>query len=283
MLVISEIPDIRREVQRARQSGLRIGCVPTMGALHAGHVSLIEAARKNCEYVVLTIFVNPTQFGPAEDFSRYPRPLEKDLDLARGGGTDLVFTPPPETIYPPGFTTYVNVENLGHILEGAIRPTHFRGVATVVTQLLNIVRPDEAFFGAKDFQQQALIKRMVRDLHLPVEITTCPTIREPDGLAMSSRNIYLNTEQRAAARLLSQSLFRARDLILGGELDLYLVSQKMLEVLTSSPLIKPDYALIADPETLKTLSKAQQQMVALVAARLGTTRLIDNLPIQLDT
>lgn len=280
MLVTTDIGEVRRAVAAARANDERIGCVPTMGALHAGHVSLMERARREAGFVAVTIFVNPTQFGPQEDLSRYPRPLETDLKACRDAGADLVFIPAAESIYPQGFSTYVNVEGLSTILEGASRPGHFRGVATVVIKLLNIVQPDVAFFGQKDFQQQALIRRMVRDLDLPVEIVVCPTVREPDGLALSSRNVYLSKDERRSALVLHQSLQFAEQRLRGGERDLLSLSEKMRDMMAAAPHVTPDYAIIAEPDTLATLTQPQPRMAILVAARVGATRLIDNTIVE---
>jgi len=281
MQVIADIGELREAIKDARAKGKRIGCVPTMGALHAGHVSLFHACRAESDFVVATIFVNPTQFGPHEDFSKYPRPLEKDLDAAKLAGVDLVFTPSKEGLYPDGYSSYVSVEGVSAPMEGAIRPTHFRGVATIVLKLFNIVQPDVAVFGAKDYQQQALIRRMVKDLDVPVEIITAPTMREHDGLAMSSRNVYLSAEQRTSAIALWESLNLAEDRLHDGETDIQAVTAAMLEHLRQANGVVPDYAVIADPQTLRELTAPQPRMVALVAARLGSTRLIDNKEIGL--
>jgi pantoate--beta-alanine ligase len=282
MIVAKEAADVRPAVHGARERSLSIGCVPTMGALHAGHASLIEAARRECGFVVVTIFVNPTQFGPHEDFTRYPRPLEKDLALCRQAGVDLVFAPEAESLYPPGFCTFVEVESLCRILEGAFRPGHFRGVATIVLKLLNIVRPDVAYFGRKDYQQQLLVRKMCGELDLAVEIRTCPTIREPDGLALSSRNRFLEGADRQKALVLSQALLLAEGRLQAGEHDVAAVCAEMRRQMESAAGVAVDYATVADPETLTELSAPLPDMVALVAARVGATRLIDNLPIRLE-
>ncbi|MBX3440801.1 MAG: pantoate--beta-alanine ligase [Planctomyces sp.] len=278
----SSIDDVRRLVRQARAQSRRIGCVPTMGALHAGHVSLFEVCRRHADFIVATIFVNPTQFGPQEDFQRYPRPLADDLRAAQAAGVDLVFTPDAETIYPEGFDTFVEVGGLSSVLEGEIRPGHFRGVATVVLKLFQIVQPDVAVFGAKDYQQQAVLRQMTRDLNLPVEIVTALTIREPDGLAMSSRNAYLSPKERKSALVLSESLALAAARLANGDFDLGAIATAMREHLASGAGVQPEYALIVDPDTLEPLSAPQPRMTALVAARLGTTRLIDNREIVLD-
>lgn len=277
MQVASTIAEIRDVLSAARAEGRRIGCVPTMGALHAGHLSLVELARRQSDFVVVTIFVNPTQFAPTEDLARYPRPLEDDLAKCRQAGVDLVFTPEVPSLYPDGYETFVTVERISTLLEGAHRPDHFRGVATIVLKLLNIVQPHVACFGQKDYQQQTLIRRMVRDLDLPVAIVIGPTVRESDGLAMSSRNVYLNDEQRTAALSLHRCLQRAQQMVTAGETDLAKVRAAMLDELTGSDLVTPDYATIADADSLEELTAPRERMVALVAARVGTTRLIDNL------
>jgi pantoate--beta-alanine ligase len=277
MQVASTVAEIRNAVSAARAEGRRIGCVPTMGALHAGHLSLLELARRQSGFVVATIFVNPTQFAPAEDLGKYPRPLKDDLAKCRQAGVDLVFTPKVPVLYPADFETFVSVEKISRVLEGARRPDHFRGVATIVLKLLNIVQPDVACFGQKDYQQQTLIRRMVRDLDVPVEIVVGLTVREPDGLAMSSRNAYLTDAQRAAALSLYRCLQLARQRISAGETDLVAVRAAMLDELNSSDLIEPDYATIADADSLEELTAPRERMVALVAARVGSTRLIDNL------
>jgi pantoate--beta-alanine ligase len=277
MQVASTIAEIRKAVSAARAEGRRVGCVPTMGALHAGHMSLVELARQQCDFVVVTIFVNPTQFAPTEDLEKYPRPLEDDLARCRQAGVDLIFTPEVPSLYPAGFETFVTVEKISRVLEGAHRPEHFRGVATIVLKLLNIVQPHVACFGQKDYQQQTLIRRMVRDLDLPVEIVIGPTVREPDGLAMSSRNAYLTDAQRTAALSLYRCLQRAQQMIIAGESDLVAVRAAMLGELTAGGMIEPDYATVADADTLEELTAPRERMVALVAARVGSTRLSDNL------
>lgn len=283
MIVTEEIAEVRRRVAAARRDGLRIGLVPTMGALHDGHLSLIQAACDECDFVVATIFVNPTQFGPNEDFTRYPRPIEQDLDACRNAGVDLVFQPQTASIYPDGFSTFVEVGGMANVLEGAFRPGHFRGVATVVLKLFHIVNADIAYFGRKDYQQQLLIRTMCRELDLPIEIRTCPTVREPDGLALSSRNRYMNDADRQSALALSQALRVAESKCLAGETNLDAIRQAMRAHLESFPNVTVDYATIAHPETLEEITSPREEMVALVAARVGSTRLIDNWPIKLYT
>lgn len=278
LLCVQTVEQLREQISAVRKRGLRIGCVPTMGALHAGHLSLVEAAKRETDFVIVTVFVNPTQFGPNEDFTRYPRPLEKDVNLCRQAGVDLVFHPEVETVYPAGSATYVEVPGLSAVLEGVYRPTHFRGVTTIVLKLFNMVLPDVAFFGAKDFQQQLLIRHMVHDLNVPVEIRTCPTLREPDGLAMSSRNVYLSPDERQTALALSRALKRACEESAAGR-SLAEVRHSMQQFLAQQPGVKLDYATIVDATTLREIDEPVPQMVALIAARVGTTRLIDNMLI----
>jgi len=280
-VVTAHPEELRRHVRRARLAGQSIGCVPTMGALHAGHISLMDAARERCDFNVVTIFVNPTQFAPTEDLDRYPRPVDQDLKACREAGMDLVFMPRVPDMYPPGFCSWVTVEGLSETLEGAARPAHFRGVTTIVMKLFQLVLPDVSFFGAKDYQQQLLIRRMVLDLDVPVEIVTCPTVREPDGLAMSSRNIYLSREDRESALSLSQALRLAERRLQTGEHDVARIEQEMLDLLSSRPGVEPDYAVLADADSFERLKAPRPRMVALVAARVGATRLIDNLSIVL--
>jgi pantoate--beta-alanine ligase len=278
--LVESVAEVRSAVARAREAGLVVGLVPTMGALHDGHVRLIERCRDEAGYVAVSIFVNPTQFGPNEDFTRYPRALEEDLTRCRAAGADLIFAPTPAVIYPSGpQSTWVEVPGLSDVLEGASRPGHFRGVATVVVKLFEIVRPDLAVFGQKDFQQQLVIRRMVADLHVPVRIVTEPTVREADGLAMSSRNRYLDPTQRRAATALYEALTSARQAVLGGEVSANRVRQILRDTVESRELVRLDYAEVADVDTLQPLDQLGPELraVALVAARVGSTRLIDNL------
>ena len=277
MFVTVESAQLRDAVAAARHSGRSIGCVPTMGALHAGHVSLMRQARTECEFVIATLFVNPTQFAPTEDLGKYPRPFETDCEQCHAAGVDLLFHPSVESIYPPGFSTFVDVEGLTAKWEGAVRPTHFRGVTTVVAKLLNLTQPDRAYFGQKDFQQQAVIRRMCRDLNIPTEIVTCPTVRDPDGLALSSRNAYLSASERASGLSLYRALSLARDKVRSGEKDVAAIRLAMRAEMEQTPGVAVDYATIADPDSLVELTEPQPRMVALVAARVGPTRLIDNL------
>ena len=255
-----------------------VGFVPTMGYLHAGHMSLVEMSLRQNSYTAVSIFVNPTQFGPHEDFARYPRDMERDLSLLREAGVDWVFTPTVEEMYPAGYSTYVDVEGITTVLEGATRPGHFRGVATVVSKLFNIVQPTRAYFGQKDAQQVAVIKRMVLDLDFPLEVVVGPTMREPDGLAMSSRNVYLSPEERQAALSLYCALTAAQELWDAGERRGSALRAAMQRVLDAEPLARPDYVSVADPLTLQELDDSGQALEALasLAVRIGKTRLIDN-------
>jgi pantoate--beta-alanine ligase len=276
MLVETSPSATRREVRTARQLGLSIGCVPTMGALHAGHVSLIETARQHCDFVVATIFVNPTQFGPGEDFLKYPRTLEADLEMCRSAGANLVFTPPVTAMYAESAQTIVRVTKLAQVLEGAHRPGHFDGVSTVVTKLFNTTEPDRAYFGQKDYQQQLIIRQMTADLDQPVEIVTCPIIREADGLAMSSRNRYLSAHDRQLASQLFQALKLAERLAAESELSPNEISRAMTNHLNAAGGIDVQYAVIADSASLEPLVDRSDSAVALIAAKIGATRLIDN-------
>jgi len=275
--VVTTVADMRRARQEMAGPPWRVGLVPTMGALHEGHLSLVRRARADDDTVVASIFVNPTQFGPSEDYARYPRDQDRDLALLRDVGTDLVFMPPVEEIYPQGFDTYVEVGKLAQVLEGASRPGHFRGVATVVAKLFNIVQPHRAYFGQKDAQQLAVIRRLTRDLDLPVEVVGLRTVREPDGLAMSSRNAFLSPEERKAALVLYRSLEAAQELWRSGVRDASLIRQRMGEVLAGEPLARVDYVSVADAETLEELETVDRPALVSLAVRIGKTRLIDNV------
>lgn len=279
LLLVGTVENAREAVLAAKRNGARVGLVPTMGALHAGHHSLIRTARKECDFVVVSIFVNPAQFGPNEDYTRYPRTLEGDMAMCRGEGVNVVYFPSEETMYPPGFATSVEVAGLTNALEGAYRPGHFRGVTTVVLKLFNIVPAHAAYFGQKDYQQQTLIRRMVEDLNVPIDIRVCPTVREPDGLALSSRNVYLSPDERRSALALSRSLKLAEERLRYGDRDVAAIRQAMLDLLNSTPHVKPDYATLIHPDTLEEVSQVLPKLVAVVAARVGATRLIDNLII----
>ncbi|OJW23916.1 MAG: pantoate--beta-alanine ligase [Planctomycetales bacterium 71-10] len=280
MQVATTIASARRAVREARAAGNRIGLVPTMGALHAGHVALAEECRRLAGFTAVSIFVNPSQFGPGEDYDRYPRTLEDDLRKCEAAGVDLVFKPSADEMYPRGVAsaTFAEVPGLSHAFEGEIRPTHFRGVATVVLALFEIIRPDVAIFGQKDYQQQAILRRMVADLHVPVEIVTHAIVREADGLAMSSRNIYLDPDQRRGSLALWRGLEAARQAVAGGLTDADRVRQILRSPIESEREAVLDYAEVVDAETLEKLDHIgpDRPAVALVAARFGKTRLIDN-------
>lgn len=280
---VATVGEVRRRVAEARAEGRAIGLVPTMGALHEGHLQLIRECRRRADFTVVSIFVNPTQFAPGEDFDRYPRTLDADLAACESVGANLVFTPDRAEIYPRGEaeSTFVEVPGLSHVLEGASRPTHFRGVATVVLTLFEIVRPDLAVFGQKDYQQQALIRRMTADLRVPVEIVTAETVREADGLALSSRNRYLSPEQRRAAPALHQALEAGRRAVAEGERDAERVGRIIRSRIESEQAAELDYAEVVDAFSLARLDRIdpRRPAVALVAARFGSTRLIDNLPL----
>jgi pantoate--beta-alanine ligase len=277
--VAETVPEIRRQVAEARREGKVVGLVPTMGALHAGHARLIEQARGESGVVVVSIFVNPTQFGPNEDFHRYPRPLSDDLKLCREKGADAVFAPSVEEMYSPAPLTFVEVDRLGDHLCGKFRPGHFRGVATVVAKLLNIVQPDRAYFGEKDFQQLAIIRRMVRDLNLPAAIVGVPTVRETDGLALSSRNRYLDADQRKIAIGLHQALLNAQKFIRSGERDPRKVREAATANLRNQSGVRLEYFEIVDPEELQPVEDAAAAPVRIAGALwVGKTRLIDNVP-----
>ncbi|MEJ7594134.1 MAG: pantoate--beta-alanine ligase [Planctomycetaceae bacterium] len=277
MLVESSLTQTRRIVRAARQQGRSIGCVPTMGALHPGHVSLIERAKSECDLVVATIFVNPTQFGLREDFTRYPRTLDADLEMCRLAGADLIFTPPVSAMYAESAQTIVRVAKLAQVLEGAHRPGHFDGVSTVVTKLFNVTEPDRAYFGQKDYQQQLIIRQMVADLDQPVEIITCPIVRDADGLAMSSRNRYLSVAERQQAAQLFQTLKLAETLAAESTLTPPEIARQMADRLNSVGGIEVQYAVIVDSGTLELLTDRSNSAVALIAVKVGSTRLIDNL------
>jgi len=261
----------------ARRGFEGLGFVPTMGFLHQGHLSLVARAKAECGAAAVSIFVNPTQFGPNEDLARYPRDLPRDLALLREAGADVVFTPQPAEIYPPGFATAIDVGPVADPLEGASRPGHFSGVATVVAKLFNIVQPTRAYFGQKDAQQTVVIRRMARDLDMPLEVVVAPTVREGDGLAMSSRNTYLSPEQRGAATVLFRALAEAERRFAAGERDGEALRRAMLAVLAQEPAAQVDYVSVADPDTLEELQRIERGALASMAVRIGATRLIDNL------
>ncbi len=277
MQTLTTIPDLR---QACRELGRPLGFVPTMGFLHEGHLSLVRKARRECTSVVVSIFVNPTQFGPNEDLDRYPRDLPRDLGLLQAEGVDLVWTPTPAIMYPEGYQTWVTVEQIAAPLEGAMRPGHFRGVATVVTKLFNAVQPDRAYFGQKDVQQALVIRRLVADLNFPLEVIICPTVREADGLAMSSRNVYLKGQEREAATVLYRALTAAKEAYQNGERNAEQLRQRMQSVLAAEPLAQPQYVSCAKMDDLQEWQGEIEGTALLsLAVFIGQTRLIDNLVI----
>jgi pantoate--beta-alanine ligase len=271
---------MKEKARQARAESRVIGLVPTMGALHAGHLSLVEQARKNCSPVIASIFVNPKQFGPNEDFSKYPRTFESDSEKLERAGVDFLFAPEPSEIYPGGFATYVNVDGLSDRLEGRSRPGHFRGVTTVVMKLLQVVQPNFAYFGRKDAQQSRLITQMARDLNLDTEIVVCPPVREPDGLALSSRNVYLNADERQAATILYRALDAARSELAAGVRDTVDLQTSLHRKLDSERLARVDYAEVVDAETFEPILRVKRPCFVVLAVFIGKTRLIDNLYIE---
>lgn len=280
MELIRTIEWMKQAARQARAEGRVTGFVPTMGALHAGHLSLVEAARRESSPVIVSIFVNPKQFGPNEDFAKYPRAFDADRKLLEEAGADVLFAPTVEEMYPPGFRTVVNVEGLSDQLEGRVRPGHFRGVATVVLRLFEIVLPRFAYFGRKDAQQQRIIRQMASDLALDTEIVACPIVREADGLAMSSRNAYLSPNERRAAPVLYRALERAREMITAGERNAVRLIDAMRRVLAAEPLAAPDYVEIVDADSFEAVTQLRRPSFALLAVRIGATRLIDNMLIE---
>lgn len=274
------VKDVRSQVNEWKKEGLTIGYVPTMGYLHEGHRSLIEAARANNDRVVVSIFVNPMQFAPTEDLESYPRDLEKDAKMCEEVGVDLLFHPEPSEMYADGFCSYVDMNGLTTELCGRTRPTHFRGVQTVVLKFFNIIKPDRAYFGQKDAQQLAVIKRMVADLNVDVEIISCPIIREDDGLAKSSRNTYLNPDERKAALILSKSLKLGKELIESGETDSKAVIKAISDNINTEPLAKIDYVSVVDFNTITPVEKIGKSVLVAIAVYIGKTRLIDNFIIE---
>ncbi len=269
--LVRTMEEVRARSEAWRCAGLRVGLVPTMGALHAGHVSLVRRARAECDRTVVSIFVNPLQFGPGEDFGRYPRRLDADMEVLREESVDAAYAPGVEAMYPAGATTRARVAELDEVLEGECRPGHFEGVATVVLKLFNSVRPDRAYFGQKDAQQARLVTRLARDLDTGIEVVVCPTVREPDGLALSSRNVYLGQDERRAALCLVRALTAANDGWMAGQRDTAALRAAMLDVLLAEALARVDYAEIVDEETFRPPGR-----LAVLAARIGATRLIDN-------
>ena len=279
MLELTTIPDLKSWSRAQRAAGKRIGFVPTMGYLHEGHLALVDEARRRAEAVILSIFVNPLQFGPAEDLARYPRDLPRDRALASARGVDALFVPTVAAMYPPGSEVRLSPGPIAERWEGAARPGHFSGVLTVVAKLLHLVEPDLACFGQKDVQQLTLVRRMVRDLDWPVEIVAVPTVREPDGLALSSRNAYLGVEDRRRAVVLCRALQAAHQTWRGGETRAAALEAKMRQDLGAEPTVAVEYISIADPETLAPVDTADERTVVAIAARIGGTRLIDNIKL----
>ena len=277
MKISETIKSVRDSISAARKGGKKIGFVPTMGALHIGHISLIEAAVKQCDFVVVSIFVNPTQFGIGEDFEKYPRPLQADLEICKKAGVNIVFAPSIKEMYPNENLTSVNVEKITESLCGKSRQGHFRGVATVCTKLFNIVTPDFAYFGQKDAQQAVVVRQMVCDLNMPVEIVVCPTIREKDGLAVSSRNQYLSRQQKKDAALIYKSLQKCRQMILAGEADISVIIEGIGQILSQSPAIEIEYINIVDAQSLQNVTKISGKILVAIAVKIGSTRLIDNI------
>ena len=276
MKIITTVKELRAWSREARKSGLNVGLVPTMGALHEGHLSLVRAAKSRCQAVAASIFVNPTQFGPNEDFSKYPRTFEADCSMLHAEDVDVVFAPTPEEMYRPGATTFVEVEGLSDRLDGASRPGHFRGVATVVSKLFLAAEPDQAFFGQKDAAQVAVLRQMTADLGLPVEIVVCPIVREPDGLAMSSRNRYLSPEQRRQALAISRAIHAAESLCKSGESSSNRLIESAQTLIVNDPAIRIDYIAAVDWQTLLPVETLQPGTLFAIAAYVGSTRLLDN-------
>ena len=278
--VISTLPDLRQVLDPLHGAGQTIGLVPTMGALHEGHLSLVRACRADCDFTVVSIYVNPSQFGPHEDLARYPRTLHSDLEALAGCGADLAFVPTDEDVYPSGYATWVEVGSVARPLEGECRSGHFRGVATIVLKLLNMVGPRIAYFGQKDFQQALVIRRMVADLNVPVEIRVLPTVREADGLAMSSRNRHLAPDERGRAAALFKSLCLAGELVAQGERSAAAIVRKMRTLIDAVQPTRIDYVALADPETLEPVEEIGGPTLAALAVVIGRTRLIDNCLLQ---
>lgn len=276
MEVISSVDDMRAIAAKAHADGKKIGLVPTMGALHAGHLSLIARARQECDFVVVSIFVNPTQFGPKEDYHRYPRSLEADSRKCENAEVDVVFAPLAVDMYPGGFDTWVEVKGPAEVLEGQSRPGHFQGVATVCAKLFNIVRADRAYFGKKDYQQLTVIRKMVDDLNMNVEVVAVDTMRERDGLALSSRNSYLDKREREAALVLSSSLETARKVYESGERNTKAIQTRVWNIIAAEPLAQVEYVVVVDAETLTPVETIEKPIAVLLAVRIGSTRLIDN-------
>ena len=283
MIISGSVQEVRELIGNWKKRGFSVGLVPTMGYLHPGHMSLIERARKENDMVVVSIFVNPIQFGPNEDLDKYPRDMAHDREVCEKAGAELIFAPEPSEMYPSENLVFVDIKELGNGLCGAKRPGHFRGVCTVVSKLFNIVLPDRAYFGEKDAQQLAIIRRMVKDLNFGTEIVSCPIVREPDGLAMSSRNLYLSPEERKAALSLSRSLSAAKELMRKGEKDAVKIREAIVAGISAEPLVKIDYAEIVDSADLSPVEKIEKPVLAAAAVYFGKTRLIDNFTFEGDT
>ncbi|MCE5184270.1 MAG: Pantothenate synthetase [Synergistaceae bacterium] len=283
MIISGSVQETREVIGNWKKRGFSVGLVPTMGYLHPGHISLIERARKENDMVVVSIFVNPIQFGPNEDLDKYPRDMAHDREVCEKAGAELIFAPEPSEMYPSENLVFVDIKELGNGLCGAKRPGHFRGVCTVVSKLFNIVLPDRAYFGEKDAQQLAIIRRMVKDLNFGTEIVSCPIVREPDGLAMSSRNLYLSPEERKAALSLSRSLSAAKELMRKGEKDAVKIREAIVAGISAEPLVKIDYAEIVDSADLSPVEKIEKPVLAAAAVYFGKTRLIDNFTFEGDT
>jgi pantoate--beta-alanine ligase len=277
MKIIRTIRAMKRHAEQLRRRGKVIGFIPTLGALHKGHLLLMQKARRQCDIVIASIFVNPTQFGPHEDYRRYPRDQKGDAKKCKTAGVDILFVPSARMMYPPAHRTQVSLRSLGDILEGMSRPGHFTGVATVVLKLFNIIHPDRAYFGQKDYQQTVVIRRMVKDLHLNTRIMVTPTVREADGLAMSSRNLYLSKEQRRQATILWKALKEAKKAVQQGVKEASKVRSMMIHRIAQEPHVKIDYVAVVDPETLEEVSNISGPALLALAVRIGKTRLIDNI------
>jgi len=278
--IIRDIPALKEKIKNTKETGKTIGFVPTMGYLHQGHLSLIKAARKECDFVVVSIYVNPIQFGAGEDFEEYPRDLTRDAQLSQEVGVDLIFAPSDRAMYPGGYATFVEVKRLTEGLCGKNRPGHFKGVTTVVTKLFNLVEPHKSYFGQKDAQQALVLKKMVEDLNMNMELKIMPTLREPDGLAMSSRNSYLSPEEREAGQALFKSLSRAEKMIFQGIRESKEIIFHMREILQKEDLLDIEYIEIVDTKNLERIGKLQGEVLIALAARVGKTRLIDNIMVE---
>ena len=277
MQIVTKIDDLKSIINEVKKKGQTIGFVPTMGFLHEGHLSLMRIAKSENDFAVMSIYVNPMQFGVGEDFESYPRDMERDKELAESAGCDLIFAPDSQEMYPPGFAAFVDVDRLTGTLCGASRPGHFRGVCTVVNKLFNLVSPHKAYFGQKDAQQALVLRKMVRDLNMDLELIILPTIREPDGLAMSSRNKYLSSSERKEAVILSKSLFMAQEVINAGERDVSAIKKKIGELISTADGAVVDYIEIVDTEELQPLPALKKECLIALAVKFGTTRLIDNI------